>query len=80
MKGDKKEKLAIYKSYDFAKGGTDIVGHMNDYYTNRAKTLRWDTLVFYYMLDTIRLYVVVSEVAITWSRLAGMKFLPVQLR
>ena len=65
MKGDKKEKLAIYKSYDFGKGGTDIVGQMNDYYTNRAKTLRWDTLVFYYMLDTIRLYVVVSEVAIT---------------
>ena len=65
MKGDKKEKLAIYKSYDFAKGGIDIVGQMNDYYTNRAKTLRWDTLVFYYMLDTIRLYVVVSEVAIT---------------
>ena len=65
MKGDKKEKLAIYKFYDFAKGGTDIVGQMNDYYTNRAKALRWDTLVFYYMLDTIRLYVVVSEVAIT---------------
>ena len=27
---------------------------MNDCYTTRAKTLRWSTLGFYYMLDTIR--------------------------
>ena len=53
-KDDKKEKPAIYKLYDFTKGGTDIVDQMNDCYTTRAKTLRWSTLGFYYMLDTIR--------------------------
>ena len=51
---DKKEKPAIYKLYDFTKGGTDIVDQMNNCYTTRAKTLRWSTLKFYYMLDTIR--------------------------
>ena len=40
-KDDKKEKPAIYKLYDFTKGGTDIVDQMNDCYTTRAKTLRW---------------------------------------
>ena len=53
-KNDKKEKAAINKLYDFTKGGTDIVDQMNDCYTTRAKTLRWSTLGFYYMLDTIR--------------------------
>ena len=53
-KDDKQEKPAIYKLYDFTKGGTDIVDQMNDCYPTRAKTLRWSTLGFYYMLDTIR--------------------------
>ena len=53
-KDDKKEKQAIYKLYDFIKGGTDIVDQMNDCYTTQAKTLRWSTLGFSYMLDTIR--------------------------
>ena len=53
-KDDRKEKPAIYKLYDFTKAGTDIVDQMNDCYTTRAKTLRWSTLGFYYMLDTIR--------------------------
>ena len=52
---DKKEKAAIFKFYDFTKGGTDIVDHMNDFYTTRAKTHRWTMLAFYYMLDTIRI-------------------------
>ena len=52
-KDDKKEKPAIYKLYDFTKGGTDIVDQMNACYPTRAKTLRWSTLGFYYMLDTI---------------------------
>ena len=34
---DKKEKPAIYKFYDFTKGGTDIVDQMNDYYTTESE-------------------------------------------
>ena len=39
-KDDKKDKPAIYKFYDFAKGGTYIVDQMNNIYTTRAKTSR----------------------------------------
>ena len=36
------------------KSGTDIGDQMNDFYKTRAKTSRWSTLAFYYMLDTIQ--------------------------
>ena len=49
----KKDKPAIYKLYDFMKGGTDIVDQMNDFYTTRAKTFRWSLLGLYFMLDTV---------------------------
>ena len=39
-KDDKKDKPAIYKFYDFTKGGTDIVDQMNDFYATRAETSR----------------------------------------
>ena len=52
-KDHKKEKPAMYRLYDFTKRGTDIVDQMNDCYITRAETLRWSTLGFYYMLDTI---------------------------
>ena len=51
---DEVKKPSIYKLYDFTKGGTDIVDQMNDFYSTRAKSLRWDMIAFYYMLDTIR--------------------------
>ena len=35
-----KSKPQIFKFYDFAKGGTNIVDQMNDYFTTRAKSLR----------------------------------------
>ena len=40
-KDDNKSKPQIIKFYDFTKGGTDIVDQMNDYFTTRAKSLRW---------------------------------------
>ena len=46
--------FAIYRFYDFNKGGTDIVDQMDDYYTTSAKKLRWSNFTFYYVLDTVR--------------------------
>ena len=53
-KDDKKFKPAIFKFYDFTKGGTDIVDQLNDYYTCRSGTNRWDLVALFYMLDTAR--------------------------
>ena len=39
-KDGKKDKLAIYKFYNFTKGDTDIVDQMNDFYTTCPKTSR----------------------------------------
>ena len=44
----------IFKFCYFTKGGTDIADLMNDYFTTRAKSLRWVMLVLYYMLHTVR--------------------------
>ena len=51
---DKKQKLGIYKFYDFTKGGTDIVDQPNDYYTVCSQSNRWDLVAFYYILSIIR--------------------------
>ena len=53
-KDDNKSKPQIFKFYDFTKGGTGIVDQMNDYFTTRAKSLRWVMIVLYYMLDSAR--------------------------
>ena len=53
-KDDNKSKPQIFKFYDFTKGGTDIFDQMNDYFTTRAKSLRWVMIVLYYMLHTAR--------------------------
>ena len=45
---DGKSKPAIMKSYDFKKGGTDIADQLNDYYSYRARTNRWDLVSFLY--------------------------------
>ena len=47
-----KDKPAIYKLYDFTKGGTDIVDQLNDFYSVRSKSLRWVNVALYYTLDT----------------------------
>ena len=51
---DNKQKPGIYKFYDFTKCGTDIVDQLNEYYTVRSQSNRWDLVAFYYILDTIR--------------------------
>ena len=40
-KDDEKSKLQIVKFYNSTKGSTDIVDQLNDYYSSRAKLLRW---------------------------------------
>ena len=54
IKDDNKSEPQIFKFYDFTKGGIDIVDQMNDYFPNRAKSLRWVIIVVYYMLETAR--------------------------
>ena len=54
-KDDNKQKPSIYKFYDFTKGGTDIVDQLNDFYTTRSKSKRWDILTLFYMLGMIRI-------------------------
>ena len=44
-KDDNKSKPQIFKFYDFTKGETDIVDRMNNYFTTRAKSLRWVMIV-----------------------------------
>ena len=51
---DNKQKPGICKFYDFTKGGTDTVDQLNDYYTVRSQSNRWDLVAFYYILDNIR--------------------------
>ena len=53
-KDDNKSKPHIFRFYDLTKGGTDIVDQMNNYFTTRAKSLRWAMIVHFYMLDTAR--------------------------
>ena len=53
-KDDNNQKPSMYEFYDFTKGGTDIVDQLNDFYTTRSKSKRWDFLTFFYILDTIR--------------------------
>ena len=54
-KDDGKKKPAIYKLYDFTKGGTDIVDQRAESYTCKAKSNRWTLVGFYYVLDICRI-------------------------
>ena len=52
---DKKTKPALFKTYDFSKGGTDIVDQrMGCKYSTKAKTNKWTNVAFYYLLDCTR--------------------------
>ena len=53
-KDDGKNKPALYKLYDFTKGGTDIVDQKISYYTAKAKSSKWKMVAFYFILDTTR--------------------------
>lgn len=54
IKDGNKQRQSIYRFYELTKGGKDIVDQLNDFYTTRSKSKRWDILIFFYMLDTIR--------------------------
>ena len=49
-----KKKQALYKAYDFTKGGTDIVQQKFGNYTVKNKSRKWTTVAFSYLLDTVR--------------------------
>ena len=51
---DEKNKPALYKLYDFTKGGTDIVDQKRGTYTMKPKLRRWLMVAFSYLLDTVR--------------------------
>ena len=48
---DGKRKFAIFKAYDFTKGGTDIVDQKMSSLSCKAK---WKMVAFYYILDSAR--------------------------
>ena len=52
---DDKKNPALYKFYDFTKGGTDIVDQKIGSYTCKAKSPKWKMITLYYILDTIRI-------------------------
>ena len=43
---DGKKKHALYKFYDFSKGGTDVVDQKMSFYTCKAKSRKWKWLPF----------------------------------
>ena len=51
---DEKKKPAIFKLYDFTKGGTDISDQRADKYTTANKQRKWTSKPLNYMLDTTR--------------------------
>ena len=53
-KDDNKSKPAIYKLYDFSKGGTDIIDQRMGFYSCKSKSKRRTMNVFSYVLDTCR--------------------------
>ena len=53
-KDDGKKKPALYKLYDFTKGGTDIVDQKVGAYSVKPKSKRWTIAAFSYILDSVR--------------------------
>eukprot|EP00112_Aurelia_sp_Birch-Aquarium-sp1_P019687 Seg4924.2 transcript_id=Seg4924.2/GoldUCD/mRNA.D3Y31 product="PiggyBac transposable element-derived protein 2" protein_id=Seg4924.2/GoldUCD/D3Y31 len=51
---DGKKKPALYKLYDFTKGGTDIVDQRMGGYTCKAKSRKWSMVAFYFIIDESR--------------------------
>ena len=53
-KDDGKKKPAIYKLYDFTKGGTDVMDQRMATFNCKTKSNRWTIAAFVYMLDICR--------------------------
>ena len=53
-KDDEKDKPALYKLYDFMKGGTDIIVQRMWFYSLKLKSRRWTITAFCYVLDMAR--------------------------
>ena len=53
-KDNNKSKPAIYKLYDFSRGGTDIIDQRMGFYSCKPKSKRWIMNSFWYVLDTCR--------------------------
>ena len=51
---DIKPKPALYKLYDFTKGGSDIVDQRMSFYSCKPKYQKWTIVAFSYLLDTCR--------------------------
>lgn len=51
---DNKVKPALYKLYDFTKGGTDIIDQRMGFLTSKVKSRRWTLTAFTYILDMAR--------------------------
>ena len=54
VKEGRQPKPALYKLYDFTKGGTDIIDQRMGYYSCKPKSPRWTITALSYMLDTCR--------------------------
>ena len=53
-KDDSKTKPAVYKLYDFTKGGMDIIDQRMGAYTSKIKSLQWTMVALAYILDMAR--------------------------
>ena len=51
---DGKSDLGIYKVYDFANGGKDIINQRIRFYTCKLKSGKWRITVFGYVIDMAR--------------------------
>ena len=51
---DVKPKPALYKLYDYTKGGTDIVDQKISFYSCKPKSRKWTIVAFSYLMDTCR--------------------------
>ena len=54
-KDDGKKKPAVYKLYDYTKGGTDVMDQRMASYTCKSKSKRWTLTAFPYILDVCRI-------------------------
>ena len=53
-KDDGKNKLGIYKVYDFKRGGTDIIDQRMGFYTCKPKSRKSTITAFSYVIDMVR--------------------------
>ena len=54
VKDNLRLKPAIYKLYEYTKGGTDIIDQRMNFCSSKAKSRRWTMTAFAYVLDTCR--------------------------